>query len=94
MGVDRLGDQLFAGSGFAGDQDGRAAGRHLRHQVQNPQHPLALADDVRKAVTLLEGALELGVLALQPALGDHALDLDQQLFVVPRLGKIIAGAAL
>ena len=59
VGVDRLGDQLLAGSGFAGDQDGRAAGRHLPHQVENLQHPLALADDVGEAVALLEGALEL-----------------------------------
>ena len=47
-----------------------------------------------KAVALLQRALELDVLALQAALRDHAVDLDQQLFVVPGLGEIIAGAAL
>ena len=58
------------------------------------QHPLALADDVGETVALLQRALELDVFALQPAFRDHALDLDQQFFVVPGLGEIIVGAAL
>ena len=45
-----------------------------------------------KAVALLQGALELRVLALQAPLRDHAVDLDQQLLVVPGLGEIIVGA--
>ena len=66
IGVDGLGDQFFAGAGFAGDQNRRAAGRHLPHQVEHAQHALALADDVGEAVALLERALELRVLVMQP----------------------------
>ena len=67
IGVDGFGDQLLAGSGFAGDQDGGAAGRHLRHQVEHAHHALALADDVGEAVALLEGALELRVFVFETA---------------------------
>ena len=45
-----------------------------------------------KAVALLQGALEVRVLALQPALRDHGVDLDEQLFVVPGLREIIVRA--
>ncbi len=61
VGVQRLGDQLLAGSAFALDEHGGAAGRDLRHQVEDAQHRLALADDVFKVIALLQGALELDV---------------------------------
>jgi hypothetical protein len=47
-----------------------------------------------KAVALLEGALEVRVLVFEPPPGDHAVDLDDQLVVVPGLGEIIVGAEL
>jgi hypothetical protein len=47
-----------------------------------------------KAVALLESTLEMLVLALEPRLGDHVADLDQQLVVVPGLREIIVGARL
>ena len=63
-------------------------------KIQNLEHALALADDVRETVALSEGALQLGILALQTALRDHAVDLDQQLLVIPGLGEVIAGTVL
>src|ERR1019366_4997859 len=57
--VDGFGDQLFAGAAFALQQHRGTAGRHLRHQVEDAQHGLALADDVLEVVALLEGALQL-----------------------------------
>ena len=61
-------------------------------QIEQAHHALALADDVGEAVALLEGALEVGVLVFEKAPRDHAVDLDQQLLVVPGLGEIIVGA--
>ena len=94
IGVDGFGDQFLAGAGFAGYQDGGAAAGHLPHKVQQAEHAIALADDVGEAVALLQGALEVGVLVFEAPLGDHAVDLDQQLFVVPGLGEVIVGAQL
>ena len=92
IGVNGLRDQFLAGAGFAGDQNGRTAGRHLHHQIEHAQHALALADDIGKAVALLQRALELRVFVDQPLAGDDPVDFDQQLFVVPGLGEIIVGA--
>ena len=93
VGVNGLGDQLLARARLAGNQNGRAAGGHLRHQVQNARHAVAAAHDVREAVALLEGPLELGILGLQAPLRNDLGDLDQQLFVLPRLLNEVVGAA-
>ena len=92
IGMNRLGDQFLARAGFAGDQNGRTARRHLHHQIEHAQHAVALADDVGETVALLERALELRILIDQPLAGNDAVDFDQQLFVVPGLGEIIVGA--
>src|SRR5215469_8065788 len=60
--VNRLGDQFFSRSTLSLEQDGRAAGCDLRHQIENLQHGLALAHDAFKVISLLERALELNVL--------------------------------
>ena len=57
-----------------------------------PQHALALADDIGEVVALLQRALELGVLLREALPGDHAVDFDQQFFVVPGLGEIVVRA--
>jgi hypothetical protein len=94
VGVDGLGDEFLAGAGIAGDQDGRAAGGDLGHQVQLLDHALALADDIGEAVALLQGALEVGILVFQAPGRDHAIDFDDELFVVPGLGEVVVGAQL
>ena len=92
--VDRLGDQFFAGAALALQQNGGAAGRDLRHQVENPQHGLALADDVFEVVALLQRALELDVLFFRSMPRDGGAHVGQQLFVVPGLLDEVRGARL
>ena len=92
--MNRLRDQFFPGTGLAGNQDGRTAGRDLRHQIEHAEHAVALADDIGEAIPLLEGALELGVFVDKPLAGDNPLDFDQQLFVVPWLGEVIVSSQL
>ncbi len=94
IGMDGFGDEFLAGAGLAGDEDGGAAGSHLGHQVEHADHALALADDVGETVALLEGALEVGVLVFEPPPDDHAVDLDEELLVIPGLGEIVVGAEL
>ena len=59
--MNRFGDQFLARPAFALQQHGRAAGRHLRDQIENLQHGLTLAHDVLKVVALLQSALQLNV---------------------------------
>ena len=66
-GMNRLGDQLFAGSAFAGDQNGGARRCNLSDEIEQRQHLVALADDVGKVVALFQRALELNVFIAQTA---------------------------
>ncbi len=92
VGVDGLGDQLFAGAAFALDEHGGAAGRDLRDEVEEPEHGFAFADDVLEGVALLEGALELDDLLLGLVVADGGADVGEQLFVVPGLLDEVCGA--
>ena len=65
--MDRLGDDFFTRSAFAADQYGGAGGRDLSDQIEDGLHLVALADNVRKIVALLQGALELDVFIAQAA---------------------------
>src|SRR6185369_12957987 len=77
-----------------GDEDGGARGGYLADEVEDLEHALAFADDVGEAVALAQGALELGVFALQTALRDHPVDLDQEFLVIPGFRKVIVSPAL
>ena len=92
VGVDGLGDQLFAGAAFALDQDRRAAGRDLRDEVEEAQHVVAFADDVVEGVALLEGALEVDDLLFGGGAADGGADVGEQLLVVPGLLDEVGGA--
>ncbi len=94
IGVDGVSDEFLASAGFAGDENSGARGGYLADEVEDLEHALAFADDVGEAVALAEGAFQLGVFALQAALRDHAVDLDQEFFVIPGFRKIIVRAAL
>ena len=85
VGVDGLGDELFAGAALALNEDGGAAGRDLGDKVEDLEHDLAFAHDVGEVVALLEGALELKVLFLGAVAGDGGADVGEELFVVPGL---------
>ena len=92
VGVDGLGDELFAGAAFALDEDGGAAGRDLGDEVEEAEHGLAFADDVLEVVALLEGALELDDLFFGLVAGDGGADVGEELFVVPGLLDEVFGA--
>src|SRR5205085_9750552 len=80
-----LGNQLFSGAAFALNEDRRAAGSDLRHQIESLKHCFALADDIFEAVTLLESALQLPVLFLHTQVRDRGANIGEQFLVVPRL---------
>src|SRR5712671_6816769 len=90
----RFCDELLASAAFAMDKDGRAAWRHLRHQIKHPEHDVALADDVLEVVALLQRALELLVFFFRTATSQGGADVGKQLLVVPRLGDEVARAYL
>ena len=92
--VNGFGDQFFAGPALALQKNGGAAGRHLRHQVENLQHGLALAHDVFKVVALLQRALELNVFLFRAMAGHGGANIGQQLLVVPGLLDEVGGPGL
>ncbi len=92
--MNRFGDQFFSGPALALQQHRRAAGRNLRHQVENLQHRLAFADDVFEVVTLLEGTLQLNVFFFRAVPCDRGAYVRQQLLVVPWLLNKIRRARL
>src|SRR5208282_3286028 len=64
-GVDGLGDQFFSGTAFSADENRGTRGRNLSNEVQESQHFLAFAHNVREIEALLQGALELDVFIAQ-----------------------------
>ena len=83
--VDRVGDQLLAGAVLALDQDVGLARRDALDQLEQLLHLLALADDVRELVAILELLLELLVLALQVGALDRLLEQREDALGVDRL---------
>src|SRR6185437_6744781 len=83
IGVERLGNQLFAGSTFTLQQDRRAAGRDLGDKVEEAKHGFAFADNIFEVVALFESSLKLYNLFLGPVSGDSCANVSKQLFVVP-----------
>src|ERR1017187_2378380 len=85
VGVQRLGDQLLARSTLPLNENRRPAGRHLRHQVEQPQHRLALAHNVFEVVALLQRALQLHHFFFGAVPSYGGANVRQQLLVVPGL---------
>src|SRR5690606_38355546 len=83
--MDSLRDQLFAGAGFALDQDGRVGRRDATHQLQRLVHHAAAADDVLHAARALYLPAQTGVLELKP--------LFQLLYFPQRAPQPILGLA-
>ncbi len=83
--MDGLGNDLLARAALALNQNRRAAGRDLRHEVEDAQHAFALAHDVLEAVALLEGALELKIFFFGAVAGDGRANVGKQFLVIPGL---------
>src|SRR6266404_1196255 len=93
VGMQRLGNQLFAGAALALTQHSRPARRHLRYQIKHTQHGIALANDVVER-EFAERPLELFVFLFRAAPRDDRTHVGQEFLVVPGLLDEIGGAAL
>ena len=92
--VQRPREQLLAGAALAFEQHGRV-GR--RGAVQRQRHLLQLrilADDLRRAAPLRELLLQEDVLGRQAPLRERALDHQQQMIGIDRLGEEVERAFL
>ena len=58
--VNRLGDELLAGAGFAGDQDGAGRGSNPCNALEDFGHARALAEQVMVGRFSLEAAAKIG----------------------------------
>src|ERR1051326_230995 len=92
--MDGFGDEFFAGTALTLHQHGGEAGSYLRHEIEDPEHALALAYDVFEVVALFEGALELNVFFLCPAPANCGANIGQELLIVPGLLYKVGGAGL
>ncbi len=89
--VERLGDQFLARAALAADEDGGVRVDDLVHHIEDALHRLASAEDAGKREGLVDGGLELEVVALQAdalaggtnRLPEHA-EIDGLLEVVER----------
>src|SRR5207247_9932200 len=72
--VDRVRDQLLAGSALAGDQYGRDAVGSLADRLEDVEHLRALADEVLEAALAPQLAFERLVLFLEPFPPDRVGD--------------------
>ena len=86
------GYQLLAGAALTFDQDIRGHVAHLSDSLKNPLDGRALADDVLETVPRLHFGAQSLELLFEPSLFQGALDLDQNLFVVKRLGHVMKRA--
>ena len=92
--MDGLGNYFFAGAAFPLQQHCGAAVRHLRDQIKNLQHGLALAHDIFKVVALLQSALQLDIFFFGPAPAHGRAYIGKKFFVVPWLLHKIRSAGL
>jgi len=58
-------NKLFAGSGLAGDKDGRVGGSNLFYAEQDPLNRIAAADDLVEVVFKFDLFLQVGVVSLE-----------------------------
>src|SRR5262249_20995922 len=92
--VDRPGDQLLAGPGLAGDEDGRLARGHASHQIGDGPQRAGHADELVEAVRLIElGAQERALDPMTPR-RERPTDTQLHLLRVEGLLEIVEGALL
>src|SRR5579863_4615262 len=90
--VNGFGNHFFSRAALAIDQHGGARWADLRDEVEHREHFLALADDVRKIVTLFQRALELAILFTEPRAFYGQRNLGEQFIIGPRLSDVILRA--
>ena len=64
--MDGTGQQLLAGTAFAGNQHAGVAYRHRRSDIENLVHPRRIADDPGKIVATFEFLMQIAILGQQP----------------------------
>jgi hypothetical protein len=87
--VDRPGDELLAGAGFAADEARRVALRDLLDHVEDALQRLARADDPIELVDVLLGVAEVVELVLHALHFERLLDLDLHLLDLERLLHVV-----
>ena len=90
--VDGLRDQPLAGARFAGQQDRAVGARDGLDHLEDVEHRLAAADDVRELMRQPERPLEQDVLLAQLAVLDLLAHLHLEQVDVERLAQVVAGA--
>ena len=90
--VDGARHPFLAGARLAGHEHRAVGARDLLDQLEDGEHLLAAADDVRELVRRAERALQQHVLLPQLALLERVADLDLQLVDVERLAEVVVGA--
>ena len=87
-------DQFLAGAGFAGDQHGRVGARDPPDRLVDLLHRRALADDQLARIALAEPGRQFQHLIAQTLVLEEALDRQQNLVQVERLGDVVVRSEL
>ena len=90
--VDGLRDQALAGARLAGQQDRAVGARDRLDHLEDVEHRLASADDVRELVRQAERPLEQDVLLAELPVLDLLAHLHLEQVDVERLAQVVAGA--
>ena len=90
--VDRPGDLLLAGAGFAADEDGGGGIRDLPDQLEHIVHAWAFAQHVVERMTALELRAQRRHFVLEARVRSAALHQQAQVLRVGRLGQEVVGA--
>src|SRR5262249_1850036 len=91
VGVHRLGHELLAGAGLAGDEHGGVGGGDLDDADQDVAYGLRTADDVLESVALAELAGEGLHLAEEAPVLERLLHFEQELVLGERLLDVVEG---
>ena len=92
--MDGAGDELFAGSAFALDQDGGVARGYAPYDLEHLRHSGAAGDDVLEAETLDQLGLEPARAGAEPLQLERLADHQLQLLAIKGLGYVIVRAEL
>jgi len=92
--VERLRDELLAGTGLAGDQNRCVGSRHPANGLVHVEHLVASTDDPLRRIARTDlGAQDLD-LGRQILVLEKALDGNQHVFELERLGNVVVGTKL